>query len=99
MQSDCLHTGHNNRALTLHGTCLQRFLDEGKERTVGGVFFLFSYGYRMTIREESGMVNKDKKTCRKKQHVYIDSIKEMPILICGRSAVGGKYKSTRYSFG
>ena len=35
------------------------------------------------------------KTCRKKQHVKIDGIKEMSDLICGKAAVGGNYNSTR----
>lgn len=37
------------------------------------------------------------KTCRKKQHVEIDDIKEMSDLICGKAAVGGNYNSTRDS--
>lgn len=43
------------------------------------------------------MVNRIEKTCRKKQHVHIYKNKEMPILICGVVAVGGKDKSTHYS--
>ena len=35
------------------------------------------------------------KTCRKKQHVKIDDIKEMSDLICGKAAVGGNYNLTR----
>ena len=35
------------------------------------------------------------KTCRKKQHVEIDNMKEMSDLICGKAAVGGNYNSTR----
>ena len=35
-----------------------------------------------------------KKTCRKKQHVKIDDMKEMSDLICGIVAVGGNYNST-----
>lgn len=35
------------------------------------------------------------KTCRKKRHVRIGDVKEMPDLICGKSAVGGNYNSTR----
>ena len=38
-----------------------------------------------------------KKTCRKKQHVKIDDMKEMSDLICGKVAVGGNYNSTRDS--
>ena len=38
------------------------------------------------------------KTCRKKQHVKIDDMKEMPNLICGKVAVGGNYNSTRDSW-
>lgn len=37
------------------------------------------------------------KTCRKKQHVEIDDMKEMPDLACGKAAVGGNYNSTRDS--
>ncbi|MBO5155512.1 MAG: hypothetical protein J6C00_14345, partial [Eubacterium sp.] len=36
-----------------------------------------------------------KKTCRKKQHVRIDDMKEMSDLIYGKAAVGGNYNSTR----
>ena len=35
------------------------------------------------------------KTCRKKQHVKLDDMKEKPDLICGKAAVGGNYNSTR----
>ena len=35
------------------------------------------------------------KMCRKKQHVTIDDSSEMPDLICGKTAVGGNYNSTR----
>jgi len=35
------------------------------------------------------------KTCRKKQHVEIDDMKEMSDLFCGKAAVGGNYNSTR----
>ena len=35
------------------------------------------------------------KTCRKKQHVKIDDMKEMPDLICGKAAVDRNYNSTR----
>lgn len=37
------------------------------------------------------------KTCRKKQHVEIDDMKEMSDLFCGKAAVGGNYNSTRDS--
>lgn len=33
--------------------------------------------------------------CRKKQHVKIDDMKEMPDLICSKAAVGRNYNSTR----
>ena len=39
------------------------------------------------------------KTCRKKQHVEIDDMKEMSDLFCGKAAVGGNYNSTRDSKG
>lgn len=35
------------------------------------------------------------KTCRKKQHVKTDDIKEMPNLICGKATVGENNNSTR----
>ena len=41
------------------------------------------------------MVNRQIKTCRKKRHVRIDNMKEMPNLICSNAAVGGNFKSTR----
>ena len=37
------------------------------------------------------------KTCRKKQHVKIDDMKEMSDLFCSKAAVGGNYNSTRDS--
>ena len=37
------------------------------------------------------------KTCRKKQHVDIEDMKEMPDLICGKDAVGRNYNSTHDS--
>ena len=43
------------------------------------------------------MVNRQIKTCRKKRHVRIDNMKEMPNLICSNVAVGGNFKSTRDS--
>ena len=44
------------------------------------------------------MVNRQIKTCRKKRHVRIDNMKEMPNLICSNAAVGGNFKSTRDTF-
>ena len=38
------------------------------------------------------------KTCRKKQHVEIDDMKEMSDLFCGKAAVGGNYNSTRDTY-
>ena len=35
------------------------------------------------------------KTCRKKQHVKIDDMKETSDLFCSKAAVGGNYNSTR----
>lgn len=35
------------------------------------------------------------KTCRKKQHVKIDDMKEMSDLFCSKAAVGGNYNLTR----
>ena len=37
------------------------------------------------------------KTCRKKQHVKIDDMKETSDLFCSKAAVGGNYNSTRDS--
>ena len=37
------------------------------------------------------------KTCREKWLVRIDSVREIPNLICGKVAVGGNYNSTRDS--
>ena len=37
------------------------------------------------------------KTCRKKQHVKIDDMKEMSDLFCSKAAVGGNYNLTRDS--
>ena len=39
----------------------------------------------------------EKKMCGKKQHVQIDNIQKKPKLICGKSAVGEKINSTRYT--
>jgi len=36
--------------------------------------------------------------CRKKQHVKTDDRKEMPDLICGKTAVGGNYNSTHDNY-
>ena len=41
------------------------------------------------------MVNRADKTCRKKQHVKIDDMKEMSDLFCSKAAVGGNYNLTR----
>ena len=38
------------------------------------------------------------KTCRKKQHVRIDNMKEISDLFCGKSAVGGNNNSTRDNY-
>ena len=68
-----------------------------KERTVQGGFFLsFSFWLQENYRrkETKGQIEQIK-TCRKKQHVRIDDMKEMSDLICGKAAVGGNYNSTR----
>ena len=82
--------------MTLHRTCTAALgLCERKNELWLGLFFLF-FCYSKTIRESKGMVKtKQIKTCRKKRHVRIDSMKEMPNLICGKGAVGGNYNSTR----
>ena len=44
------------------------------------------------------MVNRADKTCRKKQHVKIDDMKEMSDLFCSKAAVGGNYNLTRDNY-
>ena len=83
--------------MTLHRTCAAVLvLCERKNELWSGLFFLFLFCYSKTIRENRGMVKTMQiKTCRKKRHVGIDNMKEMPNLICGKAAVGGNYNSTR----
>lgn len=62
-------------------------------------FSLFSFVLQLNYREKEtkGQIEQIK-MCRKKQHVRIDDVKEMPDLICGKSAVGGNYNLTRGIF-
>ena len=72
------------------------WIGEEKERTVGGaVLSLFLLVTKRLYGKEWEWSIGQIKTCRKKQHVEIDDIKEMSDLICGKAAVGGNYNSTR----
>ena len=62
---------------------------------VGAVLSLFLLVTKRLYGKEGKWSRGQKKTCRKKQHVEIDDIKEMPDLICGKAAVGGNNNSTR----
>ena len=78
---------------------MQHLIGEEKERTVGGaVLSLFLLVTKRLYRKEREWSIGQIKTCRKKQHVKIDDMKEMPDLICGKAAVGGNYNSTRYTY-
>lgn len=61
----------------------------------GGVLSLFLLVTKRLYGKERERSIGQIKTCRKKQHVKTDDIKEMPDLICGKAAVGGNYISTR----
>ena len=75
------------------------WIGEEKERTVGGaVLSLFLLVTKRLYGKEWEWSIGQIKTCRKKQHVEIDDIKEMSDLICGKAAVGGNYNSTRDNF-
>ena len=78
---------------------MQHLIGEEKERTlVRAVLSLFlSVTKRLYGKEWEWSIGQIK-TCRKKQHVEIDDIKEMSDLICSKAAVGGNYNSTRDSF-
>ena len=77
---------------------MQHLIGEEKERTlVRAVLSLFlSVTKRLYGKEWDWSIGQIK-TCRKKQHVEIDDIKEMSDLICSKAAVGGNYNSTRDS--
>ena len=64
---------------------------------VGAVLYLFLLVTKRLYGKEREWSIGQKKTCRKKQHVRIDDMKEMSDLICGKAAVGGNYNSTRDS--
>ena len=69
-----------------------------RERTDGArwVLSLFSFWLQENYRGKTSKGQIEQiKTCRKKQHVRIDNMKEMSDLICGKAAVGGNYNSTR----
>ena len=62
---------------------------------VGAVLSLFLLVTKRLYGKEGKWSRGQKKTCRKKQHVKIDNMKEMSDLICGKAAVGGNNNSTR----
>ena len=64
---------------------------------VGAVLSLFLFVTKELYGKERERSRWQIKTCRKKQHVKIDDRKEMPDLICGKTAVGGNYNLTRDS--
>ena len=75
---------------------MQHLIGEEKERTlVRAVLSLFLLVTKRLYGKEREWSIGQIKTCRKKQHVKIDDIKEMSDLICGKAAVGGNYNSTR----
>ncbi|MDD5875066.1 MAG: hypothetical protein PUC78_04200 [Baileyella intestinalis] len=75
-------------------------IGEEKERTVvRAVLSLFLLVTKRLYGKEWEWSIGQIKTCRKKQHVEIDDMKEMSDLFCGKAAVGGNYNSTRDSEG
>lgn len=75
---------------------MQHLIGEEKERTlVRAVLSLFLLVTKRLYGKEWEWSIGQIKTCRKKQHVEIDDIKEMSDLICSKAAVGGNYNSTR----
>ena len=64
---------------------------------VGAVLSLFLLVTKRLYGKEGKWSRGQKKTCRKKQHVRIDDMKEMSDLICGKAAVGGNNNSTHDS--
>ena len=75
---------------------MQHLIGEEKERTVvRAVLSLFLLVTKRLYGKEREWSIGQIKTCRKKQHVEIDDMKEMSDLICGKAAVGGNYNSTR----
>ena len=63
----------------------------------GAVLSLFLLVTKRLYGKDRNWSRGQKKTCRKKQHVKIDNMKEMSDLICGKAAVGGNNNSTRDS--
>ena len=61
----------------------------------GAVLSLFLLVTKRLYGKDRNWSRGQKKTCRKKQHVKIDNMKEMSDLICGKAAVGGNNNSTR----
>ena len=62
---------------------------------VGAVLSLFLLVTKRLYGKEWEWSIGQTKTCRKKQHVRIDNMKEISDLFCGKSAVGGNNNSTR----
>ena len=74
---------------------MQHLIGEEKERTVvGAVLSLFLLVTKRLYGKEREWSIGQIKTCRKKQHVKIDDMKEMSDLFCSKAAVGGNYNST-----
>lgn len=79
---------------------MQHLNGEEKGRTVvGAVLSLFLLVTKRLYGKEWEWSIGKIKTCRKKQHVKIDNMKEMSDLVCGKAAVGGNYNSTRDMLG
>ena len=77
---------------------MQHLIGEEKERTlVRAVLSLFLLVTKKLYGKEWEWSIGQIKTCRKKQHVEIDDMKERSDLFCGKAAVGGNYNSTRDS--
>ena len=75
---------------------MQHLIGEEKERTlVRAVLSLFLLVTKRLYGKEREWSIGQIKTCRKKQHVKIDDMKEMSDSVCGKVAVGGNYNSTR----
>ena len=83
-----------------HRSCSRRCLQhthEMRERTNCGrgcSFSFFSSMKHYTGKGRNGQ-DKQKKMCRKTQHVKIDIERGAPIIICRMVAVGENYNSTR----
>ena len=97
MRSDCIYDRQPFiRARPCIGPALQHLIGEEKERTlVRAVLSLFLLVTKRLYGKEWEWSIGQIKTCRKKQHVEIDDMKEMSDLFSGKAAVGGNYNSTR----